>query len=47
MAPMFCASYGKDSVLPAKGTILSTIASFVIVPLLVAFMLTVVPLAFG
>lgn len=47
MAPMFCASYGKDSVLPAKGTILSTIASFVIVPLLVAFMLTVVPPAFG
>ena len=46
MAPMFCASYGKDSVLPAKGTILSTIASFAIVPLLVAFMLTVVPLAF-
>ena len=37
MAPMFCASYGKDAVLPAKGTILSTIASFVIVPCLVAF----------
>lgn len=38
MAPMFCASYGKDSVLPAKGTILSTIASFVVVPALIAFM---------
>lgn len=37
MAPMFCASYGKDAVLPAKGTILSTIASFAIVPCLVAF----------
>lgn len=37
MAPMFYASYGKDAVLPAKGTILSTIASFVIVPCLVAF----------
>lgn len=37
MASMFCASYGKDAVLPAKGTILSTIASFVIVPCLVAF----------
>lgn len=37
MAPMFCANYGKDAVLPAKGTILSTIASFAIVPCLVAF----------
>lgn len=37
MAPMFCASYGKDAVLPAKGTILSTVASFAIVPCLVAF----------
>lgn len=37
MAPMFCVSYGKDAVLPAKGTILSTIASFAIVPCLVAF----------
>ena len=38
MAPMFCAGYGYDAVLPAKGTILSTIASFFIIPLLVAFM---------
>lgn len=37
MASMFCASYGRDAVLPAKGTILSTVASFAIVPLLVAF----------
>lgn len=37
MAPMFCASYGKDAVLPAKGTILSTVVSFAIVPCLVAF----------
>lgn len=37
MASMFCASYGKDAVLPAKGTILSTVASFAIVPCLVAF----------
>ena len=37
MAPMFCASYGKDALLPAKGTILSTIASFLIVPGLVLF----------
>lgn len=38
MAPMFCASYGYDAILPAKGTILSTFASFFIIPLLVAFM---------
>lgn len=37
MASMFCVSYGRDAVLPAKGTILSTVASFAIVPLLVAF----------
>lgn len=41
MTPMFCASYGRDAVLPAKGTILSTLASFIVVPLLILFMLMV------
>ena len=40
MASMYCASYGHDEVLPAKGTILSTMASFVIIPVLVAFIAT-------
>ena len=40
MCSMFCASYGKD-VLPAKGTILSTISSFVIIPLLLMFIAVV------
>lgn len=41
MCSMFCASYGKDAVLPAKGTILSTISSFVIIPLLLMFIAVV------
>lgn len=41
MTSMFCASYGRDAVLPAKGTILSTLASFIVVPLLILFMLMV------
>lgn len=41
MTSMFCASYGRDAALPAKGTILSTLASFVIIPMLIVFMLMV------
>lgn len=41
MTPMFCASYGRDALLPAKGTILSTLASFIVIPLLILFMLMV------
>ena len=35
MAASFAERFGRDPVLPAKGTVLSTLASFVIVPLLV------------
>lgn len=38
MASMFVSNFGHDGALPAKGTILSTLASFVIIPALLAFM---------
>ncbi len=41
MASMFAGACGHDQELPAKGTILSTVASFAIVPALVLFMQTV------
>lgn len=40
LAPMFAEMYGHDGKLVAKGTILSTIASFVLIPLLVALVLS-------
>ena len=38
MAPTFAAQFGCDALLPAKGTVLSTIASFAIIPAFVAVM---------
>lgn len=38
MASMFVANFGHDATMPAKGTILSTLASFAIIPALLAFM---------
>lgn len=38
MVPLFCAQFGHDAVLPTKGLILSTIASFVIIPVLLMLM---------
>ncbi|OXN00358.1 AEC family transporter [Bifidobacterium vansinderenii] len=38
MASMFAAQYGRDPKLPAKGTILTTVASFAIIPALILFM---------
>lgn len=40
LAPIFAEMYGHDGKLVAKGTILSTIASFVLIPLLVALVLS-------
>ena len=40
LAPMFAGMYGHDAKLTAKGTILSTIASFVLIPILVALVLS-------
>ena len=41
MAPMFAGQFGWSQELPAKGTVLSTAASFVVIPLLVLFMASV------
>lgn len=41
MVSMFCAAYNRDAILSAKGTVLSTLCSFAIIPLLVTFMLVV------
>lgn len=38
MASMFAGQFGQDQRLPAKGTVLSTAASFAVIPLLVLFM---------
>lgn len=38
MASMFAGQFGRDQALPAKGTVLSTMASFAIIPALVVFM---------
>lgn len=40
LAPMFAGMYGHDAKLTAKGTILSTIASFALIPILVALVLS-------
>lgn len=40
LAPMFAGMYGHDDKLTAKGTILSTLASFALIPLLVALVLS-------
>lgn len=40
LAPMFAGMYGHDAKLTAKGTILSTLASFALVPALVALVLS-------
>ncbi len=41
MAPTFASQFGCDPLLPAKGTVLSTVASFATIPALVAMMTTV------
>ena len=38
MVPLFCAQFGHDAVLPTKGLIVSTISSFVIIPILLVVM---------
>lgn len=38
MVPLFCAQFGHDAVLPTKGLIVSTISSFVIIPILLVIM---------
>lgn len=38
MAPAFAQMMGRDPQLPARGTVLSTLSSFIVVPLLVAWM---------
>lgn len=40
LAPMFAGMYGHNAKLTAKGTILSTIASFALIPILVALVLS-------
>ena len=40
LAPMFAGMYGHDAKLTARGTILSTIASFALIPILVALVLS-------
>ncbi len=38
LAPMLAMAYGQDSKLPARGTVLSILASFITLPLVMAFM---------
>lgn len=40
LAPMFAGMYGHDAKLTAKGTILSTLASFAMIPIIVALVLS-------